>query len=295
MKQLVILSGKGGTGKTSVTAALAHLAAQGPLANRLLLADTDVDAANLELVLQPERRERHDFIGGAVAWINPDLCANCGDCLELCRFEAIVETLDGYAIDTRACEGCAACVYQCPAGAIELRDERNGESLRSASRYGPLCHAHLDAGADNSGKLVTRVRELAREQAEREGRERILIDGPPGIGCPVIAAVTGVDLALVVTEPSLSGQHDLQRALDTLDHFGIPALICINKADLYAQGASAIEQLCRERGLELIGRIPFDAEVTHAMVRGEAVTALAPHSPASQAIQSVWSELAKRL
>lgn len=291
MKQLVILSGKGGTGKTSVTAAFAHLASQGPFAAQVLLADADVDAANLELVLKPSRLDTQPFRGGQVAVIDEDICVQCGDCESVCRFDAIVE-LDGrLVVDPIACDGCAACVYQCPTDSIVMREQIVGECALSDSRYGPLQHADLYPGQENSGKLVTLVRQRARQQAIDEQRQLVLIDGPPGIGCPVISAVSGVDLALLVTEPTVAGIQDLHRALQTVAHFGVPALVCINKADVYPHGAQEIEADCRARGIAVVGQIPFDLTVVSALVAGEAVTAWRPDAPASLALAAVWERV----
>ncbi|MDX9991205.1 MAG: ATP-binding protein [Anaerolineales bacterium] len=291
MKQLVILSGKGGTGKTCLTAAFAHLAANGPLAGQVILADADVDAANLELVLQPTLIEQQDFKGGKVAVIDQETCAACGDCQAVCRFDAINYTDGLYVVDPIACDGCAACVYQCPTGSIEMREQLAGKFYFSESRYGPLYHANLLPGQENSGKLVTLVKQRARLQALDEQRELLIVDGPPGIGCPVIAAVSGADLALVVAEPTVSGAHDMRRALETLQHFGVRALVCINKADIFPAGTHQIEAFCRERAIETVGQIPFDLTVASAMVAGEAVTAFQPQSAASLAIRQVWERV----
>jgi MinD superfamily P-loop ATPase len=295
MKQLVILSGKGGTGKTSVTAAFAHLAAQGGLAGQVILADADVDAANLELVLQPHLLEAQDFKGGKVAVINPETCSACGDCLAVCRFDAINYADGLYTVDPIACDGCAACVYQCPTESIALREQIAGKFYFSESRYGPLYHANLYPGHENSGKLVTLVKQRARLQALDENRQLVIVDGPPGIGCPVISAVSGADLALVVAEPTVSGVHDMRRALETLKHFGVRALVCVNKADIFPAGADEIEAFCQQQGIETVGQIPFDLTVASAMVAGEAVTAFQPQAPSSVAIRQIWKRVSESL
>jgi len=298
MKQLVILSGKGGTGKTSVAAALAHLAAAGDQPVRAVLADADVDAANLELVLDPTRLETHDFTGGGVAVLDPAMCEGCGLCIEVCRFDAIsmadpeVETP---TIDSIACDGCAACVYQCPTGAIRMEPQIAGQWFRSDSRYGPLFHAALRPAQENSGKLVTMVKQQARLLALDEGDQLIIVDGPPGIGCPVISAASGADLALIVAEPTVAGAHDMERVLQVTQHFGVPALVCVNKADLYPQGTAQIEAYCQTHGIEVIGHIPFDVSVTEAMVRGEPVTAYQPDASVSRAIMHIWQRVATEL
>jgi MinD superfamily P-loop ATPase len=291
MKQLVLLSGKGGTGKTSITAAFAHLASQSNLANQVILADADVDAANLELVLHPRLQEQQDFKGGKVAVIDQDSCASCGDCQAVCRFDAINYADGSYVIDPIACDGCAACVYQCPSESITLHEQIAGKFYFSESSYGPLYHANLFPGQENSGKLVTLVKQRARLQALDENRELVIVDGPPGIGCPVISAVSGASLALIVAEPTVAGVHDMRRALQTIQHFGVRAMVCINKADIYPAGADEIETFCRENGIETVGRIPFDLTLASAMVAGEAVTAFQPDAASSVTIAGVWERI----
>jgi MinD superfamily P-loop ATPase len=295
MKQLVILSGKGGTGKTSLTAAFAHLAHSGPSPLEAVLADADVDAANLELVLGSQRGETHDFTGGSVAVIDLETCQGCGICEQVCRFEAVRSTGNGYQVDPIACEGCAACVYQCPEEAIRMEPQVAGSWYRSEARYGTLFHADLFPAQENSGKLVTLVKQNARLLALETGCQAVLVDGPPGIGCPVISAVAGATLALIVAEPSAAGIHDLKRALQTTAHFRIPTLVVINKADIYPAGAAQIEAVCADGGVEIVGRIPFDPAVTEAMIHGEPVTAYGPESPASQAMTAIWQAIAARL
>jgi MinD superfamily P-loop ATPase len=288
LKQIVILSGKGGTGKTSVAAAFAHLAADGDGQPRTVLVDADVDASNLELVLSPQVLETQEFKGGQVAIIDPETCTGCGVCAELCRFDAISE-LDGlYTVDPIACEGCALCFYQCPLEAIRMEEQVAGEWFRSDSRYGPLFHAALWPAQENSGKLVTLVKQNGRLLALDESRDLVLVDGPPGIGCPVISAAAGTDLALIVAEPTAAGIHDMERALATTEHFGIPSLVCINKADIYPEGVAEIEAYCQRKGLPVVGRLPFDTVVTEAMVQGQPVTAYCPDSLISQALRDTW-------
>lgn len=285
MKQLVILSGKGGTGKTSVAAGFAHLAAA---THTLVLADADVDAANLELVLAPEEEEVHDFTGGKVANINPELCIGCGQCHTACRFDAVLET-PTYHVDAVACEGCAACYYRCPSEAIEMQIQRAGVWTVSRCSYGPLYHAHLFAGQENSGKLVTLVKQMARLRANDDKAELLLVDGPPGIGCPVIAALSGMDLALIVTEPTLSGIHDLERILGVAEHFQVPSAVLLNKADLSPQQAQRISTYCAAHDIPLIGSIPYDPGVTQAMVRGVPMTTT--ETPAAVALRQAWKQL----
>jgi MinD superfamily P-loop ATPase len=291
MKQVVILSGKGGTGKTSVSAAFAHLAASNALPLRAVLADADVDAANLEFLLAPNILEEHEFLGGQIAVINYDVCNDCGICQSVCRFDAVHETQTGYEIDPIACDGCAACVYQCPCEAIQMHSQTAGQWFHAETNYGHLFHAALRPAQENSGKLVTMVKQQARLLAMDEEDDLVIVDGPPGIGCPVISAVSGADLALIVTEPSAAGAHDMRRALETTAHFGVPATVCINKVDIYPEGAAEIQAFCREQGIRVVGEIPFDESVTQAMVQGHPVTARFPDAPASVALKSTWIEV----
>ncbi len=283
MKELVILSGKGGTGKTTVAAAIAYLA------EKKVMVDADVDAANLELVLSPQVREKHEFRGGKVAIIEPALCTTCGRCAEVCRFQAVEERGDGYLIDPLACEGCAVCYYECPSEAIRLEEPVSGHWFISDTPYGPLVHAQLRPGQENSGKLVTIVKQRARQLALAQGCDLIIVDGPPGIGCPVIATTAGADLALLVTEPTVAGIHDLERILSTTAHFGVPALVCINKYDLNLETSQIIAEDCTARGIPLVGDIPFDVAVTKAMVQGQPVITYS-QSLASQEIGRLWGE-----
>ena len=293
MKQLVILSGKGGTGKTSITAALAYLAHKDSL--RVTFADADVDAANLELVLSPNVLEEHDFLGGKVAKIDPYKCRGCGICEPVCRFDAITHQGRKYQVDPVACDGCSACVYQCPRNAISMELQLAGQWFRSESRYGPLFHAALHPAQENSGKLVTMVKQQARLLAMDANYPLIIVDGPPGIGCPVISTVSGADMALIVTEPTLAGVHDMERALEMTHHFNVPALVCINKFDVYLDGAVQIEEYCQKHNYEVVGRIPYDSSITEAMINGEPVTAFRPESPASKEIKNVWINLLRLL
>ena len=295
MKQLVILSGKGGTGKTSLVAAFAHLAREGPCPVPLVLADADVDAPNLDLVLEPRRLEEHDFVGGSTAQIVGEVCEGCGVCADVCRFEAIREEDGKFEIDPLACEGCGACFHECPAQAIRMQPQVAGRWYRSESRYGPLIHAALLPAHENSGRLVTLVKQQARLLALDGGYAGLLVDGPPGIGCPVISAAAGADLALIVTEPTVAGIHDMERILETTEHFRVPALVCINKADLFPAGTEQILDACRRKGIGVVGCIPFDETVTEAMVRGEPVTAFDPDAPSSRAMIEIWQRLAAGL
>lgn len=295
MKQLVVLSGKGGTGKTSVTAAFADLATREGSSVRAILADADVDASNLELVLAPEKLEEHTFMGGQVALIDPALCDGCGICVDVCRFDALDGDTRPPLVDPIACDGCAACVYQCPNEAIEMELQLAGHWFRSLSRYGPLFHAALLPAQENSGKLVTMVKQQARLLAMDDGYDLVIVDGPPGIGCPVISAASGAAMAVIVAEPTAAGVHDMERVLQTTEHFGVPSLVIINKADLHPEGATAIEDYCRERGLRVLGRLPFDTKVTEAMVQGRPVTAYSSGSPVSQALSEAWTSVLQEI
>lgn len=285
MKQIVILSGKGGTGKTTVAAALGHLASQD---GKTVMVDADVDAANLELLLSPVVLEEAEFSSAKKAFIDPVLCTACGRCAELCRFDAIIPGADAYRVDNLACEGCALCYYQCPTDAIRMEEAVSGRWFQSETRFGPLFHARLYPGEENSGKLVTLVRQKALHVARATQADWVIIDGSPGIGCPVIAAATGVDLALIVTEPTLSGIHDLERILTTTAHFRIPALVCVNKSDINPSRAAQVADFCEARAIPLVAEIPYDDAVTRAMVRGQTVTEFGDSAVAQQ-IRRVWN------
>jgi len=294
-RQLVVLSGKGGTGKTSITSALAHLAKKSDNQVNSILADADVDAANLELVLNPTLKKQHEFIATFVAVIDKQSCSQCGICYDTCRFEAISKSKNSryfvYEIDAASCEGCASCIYQCPVGAIQMQQQLSGYWYHSDTIYGPLFHASMLPGQENSGKLVTLVKQQARIAGIDGGYQLIIIDGPPGIGCPVISAASGADLSLIIAEPGVSGVHDMKRVLEVINHFRIPTSVCINKYDIHPEGSQIIENYCRQHGITVLGRIPFDRKITDAMVNGEIVTDIYPDCPASLAIQSVWKKL----
>lgn len=293
-KQLIILSGKGGTGKTSLTAAFAYLAAFSSQAIETVLVDADVDAANLGLVLAPRIQEKKDFWGGSIAEIDKNDCQACGNCVSVCRYDAIFpgpQADDAFWIDPIACDGCAACVYACPHDAITMIPQQEGEWFRSETDYGTLFHAELFPGAENSGKLVTLIKQNARFSAQDRAIALVMVDGPPGIGCPVISASAGADLGLIVTEPSAAGIADLKRIHETLKHFRIPTLICINKADMYPEGCETIYEYAAAQEATVIGEIPYDPAITKAMVHGLAVNVFAREAPSSLAIERVWQEL----
>ena len=240
-------------------------------------------------------RARYSVMGGQLALIDLDLCRPCGRCYDVCRFEAVIPGAETYRIDPLACEGCATCVTQCPEAAIRMVEQQAGLWFRSDTRFGPLLHAHLFAGQENSGKLVTLVKQNGRLLAQDEGRGLLIVDGPPGIGCPVISASAGADLALLVTEPTVSGIHDLERILGTVDHFRVPALVLLNKADVNPVQSALIEAYCRAQGIELVGRLPYDTVVTEAMVEGQPVTVFQPDGPVALALRQVWLRLRERL
>ena len=283
MKELVVISGKGGTGKTSVTASLAALAASP------VIADCDVDAADLHLVLRPQIRESHEFLSGHEAVIRPDDCSGCGICMDLCRFDAVRPDEDVFIIDPIACEGCNVCVHFCPEQAIDFPQSLSGKWFISDTRLGPMVHAKLGVAAENSGKLVSLVRNEAKRVAGEENRKIVIVDGPPGIGCPVIAAITGASKVLVVTEPTVSGEHDLERVLHLARHFEIPASVCVNKWDINPEAAGRIEQKALALGARLAGRIRYDPDVTRAQIENKAV--VETDAPSAEDIRQVWENL----
>ncbi len=287
VKELVVVSGKGGTGKTSLVASFAALE---PAA---VLADCDVDAADLHLVLEPSPVARAEFRGTKKARIDPDRCLACGNCVDVCRFGAIACGAE-YAVNPVTCEGCGVCAWFCPEGAIEMVPCASGEWFVSGTRYGPMVHARLGIAQENSGKLVTTVRKEARRIAEERGLALVIIDGSPGIGCPVIASVSASDLVLIVTEPTLSGLHDLTRVADLTRRFGIATLVCINKWDINAELSARIESVARERGLGFAGRIRFDRAVTEAQIRSQAVVEYQREGCAKD-VRAVWHAVRERL
>lgn len=285
MKQLVIISGKGGTGKTIISASFATLA------QNKVMADCDVDASNLYLLLHPELQETHSFTGGMKPHLDLEKCTGCANCIDVCRFSAIKESNDGkIVIDSISCEGCAVCSYICPEEAIEMEENISGQWFISRTKYGPFVHARLGIGEENSGKLVTEVRKKAKDIAEENDMDFVIIDGPPGIGCPVIASLSGTDIALVVTEPTLSGIHDMERVIHVAHHFRTQTACCINKFDLNPRLSNQIEDWCRNNSVPLVGKIPYDEKITKSMVQGIPFPEYSENS-VSKDIRKMWQRL----
>jgi len=295
MKELTVISGKGGTGKTSIVASFAALT------DSVVLADCDVDAADLYLVLKPVVIRSEDFTGGGVAHIKSGHCVACGKCEEICMFNAIFFDGPGngryprtYRVDSIACEGCSVCASFCPEKAIEFKPAVNGQWFISETRRGPMVHARLGIAEENSGKLVNMVRNAAKEIAGRTNLETVIIDGSPGIGCPVIASVAGVAMVLAVTEPTLSGKHDLERVMKLSEHFKIPIGVAINKWDINEEITRNIEQMAAERNIEVFGRVRYDRAVTDAMVKKMSVVEYTD-SGVAEDIKILWDNVYKRL
>jgi len=280
MNEVVVLSGKGGTGKTSIVGSFAVLA------KSKIMADCDVDAADLHLLLQPDTKEKNEFWSGQVASIDMEKCTECGLCQDLCRFDAIRD----FKVDPVSCEGCGFCVHICPAEAIEMQENMAGHWFISDTKYGSLVHARLGIAQENSGKLVALVRRKARDITENERLEYILSDGPPGIGCPVISSLSGANMAVLVTEPTLSGIHDLDRVIGVCRHFGVSPLVCINKYDLNEDNSRQIEDNCGKEKIEVVAKIPFDNIVTKALVQGVPVVEYSD-GKVSREIERAWGRI----
>lgn len=282
MKEIVVISGKGGTGKTSLTAAFAQLA------GKSVLCDADVDASDMHLLMQPKVKEKTDFMGGGLAVINKDACTGCGRCRELCRFDAVSED---FVVDSISCEGCGVCVDLCPEKAVDFPVQKCGEWFSSMTSNGPMIHARLGIAEENSGKLVSLVRQQAREKAEERGLGLIITDGPPGIGCPVIAAIGGATVLVMVVEPTVSGLHDMERVVKLAAHFKVPGMVCLNKFDLNLEVTEQIEQVAREHNLTLLGRVPFDPLFVKAMVEGQTIVEFAKESDTAGVVREVWGKI----
>lgn len=283
VREITVISGKGGTGKTSLTASLAILA------EKAVVADCDVDAADLHLLLSPRIRQRKEFYSGRLANIVPERCQRCGLCHSHCRYGAVSDVGGRFGIIPEACEGCGVCVRLCPAGAIEFPERHCGHWMISDTRCGPMVHARLGVAAENSGKLVSIVRAQAKMLALEMKKNLIITDGPPGIGCPVIASLTGASLAVIVTEPTVSGEHDLARVLSLARHFGVPSAVCVNKWDLNPQMAGRIEERAKEAGAKIVGRIRYDPGVTSAQIEAKAVVEIG--APSAEDVREVWKAI----
>jgi len=284
MPEVLIISGKGGTGKTSLTAAFCHLA------DRPVICDLDVDAPDLHLLLQPEKKKSEPFISGNEAFVLTEKCSHCGTCIEACNFGAISETGPFVVVNPYKCEGCKVCVHCCPEEAISFPEKHCGDWYLSETRFGPMVHAQLYPAEENSGRLVALLKKEAKTLAEERDASLILSDGPPGIGCPVISALSGAGLAVIVTEPTPSGMHDLKRILELCKHFNIPTAVIINKADLNPDQAEAIEAYCQENSLSVIARLPHDPVITEAMVQGKTVTEFRA-CELSEALKYAWEKI----
>ena len=286
MKEIVIISGKGGTGKTSIVAAFASLA------ENKVLCDADVDAADLHLIMDPGIKERHDFESGRTAIIDQDKCTECGICRDLCRWDAISED---FVVDSIECEGCGVCHYFCPEEAIDFPLNTCGEWYLSDTRFGPMAHARLAIAEENSGKLVALIRQQGKKLAEEKELDLLITDGPPGIGCPVIASLGGAAAVLIVSEPTVSGRHDMERVAELAAFFKVPAMLCVNKFDLNPDQGEAIEAFAGEKNISVIGRVPFDPAFTRAMVQGKTIVEFDSRSEGSAAVKNIWEKLAKNL
>lgn len=284
MKEILIVSGKGGTGKTSLSACFARLS------SNCVFCDCDVDASNLYLLLSPEIQEVHEFFAGLVPLIDLQKCSSCGKCQELCRFQAIAMTDNGPHRGEGVCEGCGVCADNCPEHAIEMHPRHCGRYYRSKTAYGQLFHAELFPGEENSGKLIAELRQAARAGAEQEKVDYLISDGPPGIGCPVISSMSGVDLVLAVTEPTPSGIHDLKRVVELAHQFEIPVRVIINKWDLNPALSGEIAEFCSKNDFAEIGRIPYDPIFSELLRKGRTVLSAPDSAPAIE-IKKIWQKI----
>lgn len=281
MKTITVISGKGGTGKTVITACLASLA------KKKVMVDCDVDAADLHLLLAPEIKKRFEFKSGKTAKISSKLCEQCAECIDHCRFDAIT---DNFIIDAAACEGCGFCSLVCPNNAITMEENISGEWFISNTKYGTMVHAKLGIAEENSGKLVAKIRKAAEEMAQKEGMDYVIIDGPPGIGCPVIASLSGVDMALIVVEPTVSGIHDMKRVIELTNHFGINCAVVINKFSINMENTRAIEDFCASKNIEVYSRIPFSKSVVKALVNRKPIVEYCEDN-ISKKLKKLWERL----
>ena len=285
MKEIVVISGKGGTGKTSITSSLAILAGKD-----VILADCDVDAADMHILMRPDFAEKHEFYSGKTAEIIQDECTKCGKCMQVCRFDAI-SIIDGkYIVDPISCEGCEYCARICPVQTIEMKENLSGHWYRSNIRTGTkMIHAKLGIGSDNSGKLVAQVKKEAKKTAETENKNMVLVDGPPGVACPVVSSLSGADYVLLVTEPTVSGVHDLKRVYELAKKFRIKAGCVINKADLNESKTKQITDFLEKENIELLSVIPYDESFSRAMVEGKAVVEI--EGSVKKQIEIIWEKI----
>ena len=286
MKELVFISGKGGTGKTCLTAAFSSLA------ENILLCDADVDAADLHLITDPRIRDSYDFQAGHTAVIDINNCSACGLCRDMCRWHAVTEDFE---VDRIACEGCGVCVYFCPEKAIDFPMNTCGQWFISDTRFGPMVHARLGIAEENSGKLVSLVRQEAKNLSKEKNLDLILTAGPPGVGCPVIAAIGGASSVLIVTEPTVSGIHDLERVVELTAHFNVPAMVCVNKFDLNLDITIKIKKFTRENELIWLGNVPFDPIFTKAMVQAKTIFEYDSDSSTGRTVKKIWERVLKTI
>ena len=286
IRELVVISGKGGTGKTSIVSSFATLA------ENKIMVDCDVDAADLHLILKPEIEKTTEFYSGKTAEIIQNKCIKCGKCIKVCRFEAISKD---FIVDEIKCEGCGTCFYQCPAEAIKFEQTKSGEWFESNTRFGKLIHARLGIAEENSGKLVSEIRNYARLLAHRNNNDLIIVDGSPGIGCPVIASISGASLVVVVTEPTLSGLHDAERVLKLAKHFNAPACMCINKFDINLDMTKNIEDFCKKENIKVVGKITYSKDFTSAMIKEQSLIEFSPDGEISEKIKTMWNKLEEKL
>ncbi len=286
MKEITILSGKGGTGKTSITAAIASVA------ENAVFCDNDVDAADLHLIFDPEIQEEHTFFSGYKATIHDDACTRCGICYDHCRFDAIhYKELGGLYVNHFQCEGCRLCERVCPVNAITSERNSNNYWYISDTRFGKLVHAKMGPGEENSGKLVSEIRGQAKSIAKQNGAGYVINDGPPGIGCAAISSVTGTNAVLLVIEPTHSGFHDIKRVTDLIDSFNIPSFAVINKYDINKEVVGEIVEFLAGKNIPLLAKLPFDKQMVEAMVNGKTIVEYAPDSEISQKIKEVWDKI----